>query len=224
MVRWHIWTPFCCCWILVKVAKFHSLLVNRVFCAKIRLGGESGRSEHDLLQPSFLLGQLGLRDYFLSDFDQHLIKFGIARLSVDIKHTVNPRLSTAAPDSIIFVQRLIEGRAFSNNNIFFLFLKLSKFASLTQNIIVLQTRVHSHNGKRRLVNVFYQVLVNRKEKDDDHFELNNIIYNEKKYRCIWQGNIHLFSTFIVLFILASNKCSILLIYVWCLFEGSKYSV
>lgn len=120
----------------------------------------------------------------MSDFDQHLIKFGIARLSVDIKHTVNPRLSTAAPDSIIFVQRLIEGRAFSNNNIFFLFLKLSKFASLTQNIIVLQTRVHSHNGKRRLVNVFYQVLVNRKEKDDDHFELNNIIYNEKKYRCI----------------------------------------
>ena len=59
--------------------------------------------------------------------------------------------------------------------------------------------------------VFYQVLVNRKEKDDYHFELNNIIYSEKKYRCIWQGNIHLCSTFIVLFILASNKCSILLI-------------
>ena len=35
--------------------------------------------------------------------------------------------------------------------------------------------------KRRLANILYQELVKKKEKYSDDFELNNIVYSDKKY-------------------------------------------
>ena len=35
--------------------------------------------------------------------------------------------------------------------------------------------------KRRLANILYQELVKKKEMYSDHFEINNIVYSDKKY-------------------------------------------
>ena len=60
---------------------------------------------------------------------------------------------------------------------------------------------------RSVTNILYQELVKKKAIV---FQLNNIVYNEEKYRYIWHRNIMLSINIIILLLLASNRRLILL--------------
>ena len=42
--------------------------------------------------------------------------------------------------------------------------------------------------RKRLANIYCQLLVKKKKKYTDRFALNNIVYSEEKYLHIWQWN------------------------------------
>lgn len=130
---------------------------------------------------------------------------------------VNPWLSAAAliQNWRFLVRHLIEGNAYSKSNIlrhenlFFYFLKQASLQIWYKILMSLSSCSYISTSlqqkKQRLSKILYEELVKKNLKLSDQFELNSIVYIEKKNCYIWQWNICLWSNFIVSYVLGSSQ-------------------